>query len=155
MAEERWTTTAAVLCGGARLPAAAHCQPTVATQPAPHSWPLLSDGAVQVRMAATSLLLLLPLLATATTEQQTGARAASLPLAEQEACKGDMAVLQHLCGASTEKLNNNWAVLACIEQLPQEKQLSPACENLVWQFKLDVTKQDVFLEQAKVINVPF
>ena len=133
----------------------AHCSNT-ATLPAPHSWPLLSDGgAVQVRMAATSLLLLLPLLATATTEQQAGARAASLPLAEQEACRGDMAVLQHLCGVTTEKLNNNWAVLACIEQLPQEKQLSPACENLVWQFKLDVTKQDVFLEQARVINVPF
>jgi len=70
-------------------------------------------------------------------------------IAQHEDCKKDVQVLQNMCEIRDEDLVNNWAVLDCIDSLPPEKQISQECDNHVWKFKLEVTRQDVFLEQAK------
>eukprot|EP00090_Calanus_glacialis_P000340 TRINITY_DN10209_c0_g1_i1.p1 TRINITY_DN10209_c0_g1~~TRINITY_DN10209_c0_g1_i1.p1 ORF type:complete len:1124 (-),score=372.79 TRINITY_DN10209_c0_g1_i1:391-3762(-) len=73
------------------------------------------------------------------------------PIAKHEDCKKDIQVLQNLCEIRDEDLTNNWAVLDCIDSMPPEKQISQECDNHVWKFKLEVTRQDVFLDQAKEI----
>ena len=73
------------------------------------------------------------------------------PIAQAEDCKKDITVLQNLCEIKDEDLTNNWAVLDCIDSLPADKQISQECDNHVWKFKLEVTRQDVFLDQAKEI----
>jgi len=73
------------------------------------------------------------------------------PIAKHEDCKKDVQVLQNLCEIRDEDLENNWAVLDCIDSLPPEKQISQDCDNHIWNFKLEVTRKDVFLEQAKEI----
>jgi len=73
------------------------------------------------------------------------------PIAQAEDCKKDITVLQSLCEIKDEDLTNNWAVLDCIDSLPADKQISQECDNHVWKFKLVVTRQDVFLDQAKEI----
>ena len=66
-------------------------------------------------------------------------------------CKADVSVVQQLCGLQDSDLGSNWAVLDCIDNLPREKQLSAECENKVWDFKVEITKKDYFLKQAKDI----
>jgi len=73
------------------------------------------------------------------------------PIAKHEDCKKDVQVLQNLCEIRDEDLDNNWAILDCIDSLPADKQISESCENHVWKFKLEVTRQDVFLDQAKEV----
>eukprot|EP00092_Neocalanus_flemingeri_P071922 GFUD01088424.1.p1 GENE.GFUD01088424.1~~GFUD01088424.1.p1 ORF type:complete len:1134 (-),score=335.63 GFUD01088424.1:2263-5664(-) len=73
------------------------------------------------------------------------------PIAKHPDCKKDVQVLQNMCEIRDEDLGNNWAILDCIDSLPDDKQISESCDNHVWKFKLEVTKQDVFLDQAKEI----
>jgi len=73
------------------------------------------------------------------------------PIANNEACKKDIQALQQLCELRDEDLVNNWAVLGCVDSLPPEKQITQECDNHIWKFKLEVTRQDVFLDQAKEI----
>ena len=72
-------------------------------------------------------------------------------LARKAECREDVKVVQELCGLGEADLDNNWAVLDCIDKLPGEKKLSDACENTVWNFKVEITKKDFFLNQAKEI----
>ena len=72
-------------------------------------------------------------------------------LGRAKECQADMAVVQQLCGLQNSDLDNNWAILDCIDNLPSEKQLSAECENKVWDFKVEVTKKDYFLKQAQDI----
>jgi len=72
-------------------------------------------------------------------------------LARKAECHDDMAALQQICGLTEADLDNNWVVLDCIDHLPAEKRLSDSCENTVWNFKVEITKKDHFLSQAKEI----
>ena len=89
---------------------------------------------------------------TASPESPAGApRIEAVPLGRAEECQADMSVVQQLCGLQNSDLDNNWAILDCIDNLPSEKQLSAECENKVWDFKVEVTKKDYFLKQAQDI----
>ena len=72
-------------------------------------------------------------------------------LGRAKECQGDVSVVQQICGLQDSDLDSNWAVLDCIDNLPPEKQLSAACENKVWHFKVEVTKKDYLLKQAQEI----
>ena len=80
-------------------------------------------------------------------EKEVGA----VKLGRTAECRADVTVLQQLCGLEEADLDNNWAILDCIDHLPEEKRLSDSCENAVWNFKLEITKKDYFLKQAKEI----
>ena len=72
----------------------------------------------------------------------------SQPLASREECKPDVVVLQTMCGLGASEMENNWALLDCLDKMPPEKKISEPCENLVWSFKLNVTKSDHIIEEA-------
>ena len=75
----------------------------------------------------------------------------SQPLASREECKPDVTVLQTMCSLGASEMENNWALLDCLDKMPPEKKISEPCENLVWSFKLDVTKSGHILEEAKKV----
>ena len=77
----------------------------------------------------------------------------SQSLASREECKPDVSVLQTMCGLGVSELENNWALLDCLDKMPPEKRISEPCENLVWSFKLKVTQSGHFLEEAKKVCV--
>jgi len=97
------------------------------------------------------LKLVLALLSTLCTHFTASENIENIPISEHENCKKDIQVLQNYCEMRDEDLKNNWAVLDCLDSLPQDKQISPECDNHIWKFKLEVTKQDVFLSQAREI----
>ena len=72
-------------------------------------------------------------------------------LARKVECREEVKVLQELCGLEKADLDNNFAILDCIDKLPKEKKLSDACENTVWNFKLEITQKTSLLNQAKEI----
>ena len=96
------------------------------------------------------LLTTLPFHSGASPESPAVERAAVV-LGRAKECQADMAVVQELCGLQDSDLDNNWAILDCIDNLPPEKQLSDECENKVWNFKLEITKKDYFLKKAQEI----
>ena len=55
---------------------------------------------------------------------------------------------QVVCKKTEEEIANNWVFLDCLDSLPENQLLDPKCETHVWDFKLSVSKQDFFLEQA-------
>ena len=73
------------------------------------------------------------------------------PISKQEECKSDVPVLLQMCELHENEIENNWAFLDCLDKIPPEKKISDTCENLVWRFKLDVTRTDYFLEEAKKV----
>ena len=73
------------------------------------------------------------------------------PLASRQECKPDVTVLQTMCGLGASEMENNWVLLDCLDKMPPEKKISEPCENLIWSFKLDVTKSGHILEEAKKV----
>jgi len=69
-------------------------------------------------------------------------------LAEQPACLEDAKEMKVVCKKTEEEMANNWVFLDCLDALPDNQSLSSKCETLVWDFKLSVSKQEFFLEQA-------
>ena len=53
-----------------------------------------------------------------------------------------------MCKKTEEEMGNNWVFLDCLDSLPDNQSLSSKCETLVWDFKLSVSKQEFFLDQA-------
>lgn len=72
-------------------------------------------------------------------------------IAESASCAKDFAVVQAICKLSPDAARNNWAVLDCLQNPPEEIRLSPACDHYLWSFKLEVTQKARFLEQATKI----
>ena len=70
-------------------------------------------------------------------------------LSSQPACKGDATAIRQLCDISEKDIDNNLVLLECLERVPNEVKISEGCENLVWNFKLEVTRTDHFLSEAK------
>ncbi|XP_048885953.1 Golgi apparatus protein 1b isoform X2 [Brienomyrus brachyistius] len=66
-------------------------------------------------------------------------RAAGWKLAEEEACREDMA---RLCSRNT--WNNNLAVLECLQDRKDESEISAACNHLLWNYKLNLTTDPKF-----------
>ena len=84
-------------------------------------------------------------------EQEKEKEVGAVKLGRTAECRADVTVLQQLCGLEEADLDNNWAILDCIDHLPEEKRLSDSCENAVWNFKLEITKKDYFLKKAQEI----
>ena len=75
----------------------------------------------------------------------------SQPLASKEECKPDVAVLQTMCGLGASEMENNWVLLDCLDKMPPEKKISELCDNLIWSFKLNITKSGHILEEARKV----
>ena len=45
-----------------------------------------------------------------------------------------------MCELHDADIEDNWVLLDCIDKIPPEKKISDACENLVWSFKLEITR---------------
>ena len=50
-------------------------------------------------------------------------------LARKEECREEVKVLQELCGLEKADLDNNFAILDCIDKLPKEKKLSDRSQS--------------------------
>ena len=75
----------------------------------------------------------------------------STVIAKHEDCKKDIPILQNMCELHDTEIDDNWTLLDCLDKIPPEKKISDSCENLVWNFKLAVTRADHFLDEAKKV----
>ena len=58
-------------------------------------------------------------------------------------------LLYFRCGLSKEEMENDFAALSCAQNLPPEKfnAISETCEQVLWRFKMNLTKSSMFMEQ--------
>jgi len=72
-------------------------------------------------------------------------------IAKQDECIKDIPILQNMCEIHDADIEDNWVLLDCIDKIPPEKKISEPCENLVWQFKFEITRTDHFREEAQKV----
>ena len=63
-------------------------------------------------------------------------------------CKDDVKILMDMCEMDREDLANNWAVLDCVGSQTGLRKLSEKCDHYIWTVKLEVTRKEVFLNEA-------
>lgn len=74
----------------------------------------------------------------------------SLVLSSHPFCKSD---IESICGRTTIALNNNLAVLGCIQNdnKEEDKHLSAKCHHLIWSYKRNLTNDNRFSNIAKSV----
>ena len=72
-------------------------------------------------------------------------------LVNHPACRNDLLALANECRMTQNDFENDFAALTCAQSLPPEKftAISETCEQVLWRFKLDMTKSPIFLEEIE------
>jgi len=75
-------------------------------------------------------------------------------ISQNPKCKADFEALRDICGMTNEQMNNNLAALDCVQNLPAgdtSGKVSDQCQHHLWEYKLEITKQDKFLSHAQEV----
>ena len=72
-------------------------------------------------------------------------------LINHPACRKDFLALSDECQMAKSDFENDFAALTCAQSLTQEKFefISETCEQVLWRFKLNMTKSPIFLKQIE------
>lgn len=85
--------------------------------------------------------------------EETGDASQKGQLINHPACKRDLLALTPRCGLKEADMENDLAVLSCAQDRPPDEfqAVSDTCEQVLWRYKFNLTKSDVFVEQIRKI----